>query len=562
MQHKELVRSGFWQADQKKPSLPEDLQERKKELEKKLHQLIIDSGLKPSDSTQSLLKKTKNHQHLSRKKEKKESRALWLQRLQRDIPYLGEDVSFGLSHQVSDSTRLTALSLPEFESPIALAEAMGVTLEELRFLAFNRKVSKTTHYQQFLVEKKSGGVRKISSPMPRLKKVQHWILKEILEKIPLHDAAHGFIKQRSIATNAQTHINKSIVINVDLQDFFPSIHYRRVKGVFVHLGYSEQLATILALLITEADTDQVEYDDTVFYVQTGERYLPQGAPTSPAMSNRLCLQMDKRLLGMANSLGFDYSRYADDLTFSTHSVDDSTVKKLLWRLEQIIIDEGFQIHPDKTRIMRKHQQQEVTGVVVNRQLSLDRKKLKRFRALLFQVETDGVEGKVWDNGKGTNLIASLKGYANYVYMIDKEKGTRFLNQLQRIENKYGHLSPKQPDNFSVEKTVSSVESASAEKENHGLDGCTGIHEKSLPVLSSNIAAKDSVSEKCVMGAKNEESEGFNHGDKEDFKLVADKRETSPQPQLSSEFLMNSRNMVAIFSVILLIILGVAGWLIF
>src|SRR5690606_31416208 len=118
--------------------------------------------------------------------------------------------------------------------------------------------------------KKTGGLRTISAPMPRLKRAQYWILSNILEPINLHGDAHGFVKQRSIVTNAQAHVGKDVVINIDLQDFFPTVSYPRVKGFFHQLGYSEHVATILALLCTEAETQEVELDGHTWFVSNGE----------------------------------------------------------------------------------------------------------------------------------------------------------------------------------------------------------------------------------------------------------------------------------------------------
>ena len=189
--------------------------------------------------------------------------------------------------------------------------------------------------------------------MPRLKRAQYWILGNILEKLPLHDTAHGFVNQRSIVTNAEPHVSADVVVNMDLKDFFPTVTYKRIKGVFCKLGYCEEVATVLALLCSEPEVDEVELDGETFYVARSERYLPQGAPTSPAISNLLCRNLDRRVFGASKKLEFTYTRYADDLTFSGTRKAAHQLRKLLWRVEQIVEDEGFVIHPDKTRIMRK-----------------------------------------------------------------------------------------------------------------------------------------------------------------------------------------------------------------
>jgi retron-type reverse transcriptase len=225
-----------------------------------------------------------------------------------------------------------------------------------------------------------------------------------------------------------------MVVNFDLQDFFPSISYKRVKGLFRSFGYSEAAATILGLLCTEPDVETVELDGQRYYVAQSDRHLPQGAPTSPMISNLLFRRCDRRLAGLADALGFTYTRYADDLTFSGSGDCVRQVCNLLKRTEAIIRHEGFALHPDKTRVLRNSQQQEVTGIVVNRKPNVDRETLKRFRALLFQIEKDGLEGKHWKHT--SNLLTSIHGFASFVAMVNPEKGAQFLEQVKRIRAKY------------------------------------------------------------------------------------------------------------------------------
>src|SRR6185436_2006127 len=122
-----------------------------------------------------------------------------------------------------------------------LAAAIGVSLGQLRFLAFAREVSTTTHYRRFTIPKRSGGVRVISAPRDRLKRAQHWILEQVLAPIAMADPAHGFVRGRSTVSNATPHVGAATVINVDLKDFFPTVTYPRVKGLFGKLGYSEEV---------------------------------------------------------------------------------------------------------------------------------------------------------------------------------------------------------------------------------------------------------------------------------------------------------------------------------
>jgi len=448
----EMKRLGFWERDSEKPTMAEHAIRERNELQQKLRQLGKDQRLY-QDPEQALkaLHKERKKAAMEKREETRQARnearfqraTRWHHTQKKLITFVGEGLSHGLKHVLSDEEKLKAQSLAVLHDSLALATAMGITLNELRFLVYQKEVSTLSHYQRFEFIKKSGGVRRISAPMPRLKRAQYWVLANILEPLVLHDAAHGFVPKRSIVSNAQPHVGKDIVINLDLKDFFPTVSYARVKGIFNNLGYSEHLATVLALLCTESDVQAVEMDLKTWYVANGERYLPQGAPTSPNLSNLICRKLDARLQGMADSLGFSYSRYADDVTFSANGTEDKTIQQLLWRCRGIIKDEGFVVHPDKTRIMRKHKKQEVTGIVVNDKLSVDRKTLKRFRALLFQLDKDGLEGKTW--GKG-NLISSIDGYANYVAMVNPEKGLPFQLAVAKIKLKYAQ--PVKPGKLS------------------------------------------------------------------------------------------------------------------
>jgi retron-type reverse transcriptase len=261
--------------------------------------------------------------------------------------------------------------------------------------------------------------------MPRLKSVQYWILENIFNKVAIHPAVHGFALQRSIISNAQPHIGKAVVVNIDVKDFFPSVHYKRVKGLLQQLGFSEKIAVILALLCTEAVTEEVTIDGQNYFVQKGNRVLPQGAPTSPAITNILCYKLDKRLQGLANKNQCSFTRYADDITFSFDNAQ-TNAQQLVWRIKKVLTDEGFTVHPDKIRIMRKGAHQEVTGIVVNEKAGIPRKKLRQFRAVLHQLKTKEASELKWGNG---NLASAVMGYANFVKMVKPAQGAGFQQQI-------------------------------------------------------------------------------------------------------------------------------------
>ena len=257
--------------------------------------------------------------------------------------------------------------LPPMDGPGALAEALGLTIPQLRRLAFHRDAAAVVHYRRFLIPKRSGGQRAIWAPLPQLKAAQRWVLQNVVERLPVHGAAHGFLTGRSTVTNAAEHMGSKAVLKVDLKDFFPTVTLPRVKGVFRKAGYREQVATLLALLCTESPREIVERDGKTWYVALGPRCLPQGAPTSPGITNTLCLRLDQRLTGLAARYGWRYTRYADDLTFSLplgHK-GKPNLGALLGLVRRVVGAEGFKVHPDKTRVSRSGGRQAVTGLVVN-----------------------------------------------------------------------------------------------------------------------------------------------------------------------------------------------------
>ena len=324
--------------------------------------------------------------------------------------------------------------LPALANPEALAEALGLSVAELRWMAYHRELASKIHYRRFTIPKKSGGERAIWAPLPKLKAAQRWILREIVEHLPVHGAAHGFLPGRSIQTNARVHTGAQLVVGLDLADFFPSASWRRVKGVFRHAGYREQVATLLALICTEAPREIIEHEGQTFFAALGPRCLPQGAPTSPALTNTLCLRLDRRLSGLAAKLGWRYTRYADDLTFSLPAASgeksnaEAQIGTLIGSVERIAVDEGFAVNRDKTRVLRPGDRQQVTGLVVNGEGEprVPRALRRTLRAAVHNLE----------NGKPVRpdeTLAKLVGYAAFVHLADPVEGRALLDRLRTLD---------------------------------------------------------------------------------------------------------------------------------
>ena len=364
--------------------------------------------------------------------EKKLKKVAWQAYKAHHIVYLGrhvywsDDTSADKWDIKDANNRLIENKLPLITKSHELATALNLSVPQLKGLCYHTDVAINLPYTYFTINKRNGSARQIGAPIPRLKFVQRWILDKILNNLTTHGAAHGFVRGKSIVTNAAVHSNSEILIKLDIKEFFPSVNWRRVKGVFRHAGYHEQIATLLALLCTEAPRQIVEQNGATFYVALADRALPQGAPTSPALTNIICLNLDRRLTGLADKLGLRYSRYADDLTFSL-PVNEATkqskaaknvnkdkknaehnplIGQLLGSVHKILREEGFSLNNDKTRIIRTGNQQSVTGMVVNDDGTprVPRQIKRRLRAAIHNLEKGGnlrAERSAWRRWSST-----------------------------------------------------------------------------------------------------------------------------------------------------------------
>lgn len=324
--------------------------------------------------------------------------------------------------------------LTEQDSVDKLAKALGMTISRLRWLTYHREVDTGTHYRRWQIPKRDGSMRTITAPKGHLKAAQRWALRNVWDKLPVHGAAHGFLTARSIVTNARIHAGADVIVKIDIQEFFPTITFRRVKGLLRKAGLSEQVATLLALLSTEPPRDVVVHRGKTVHVASGPRALPQGAPTSPAITNALCRRMDRRLSGLARLLGLKYTRYADDLTFSWKKAAPGSrapIGVLLRGATTILRAEGFRVHKKKTSVMRAGVRQAVTGLVVNHApgappARVQRDVVRKLRAAIKNRE-------LGRPGKGAETLDQLKGLAAFIHMADPARGRAFLDRLAALE---------------------------------------------------------------------------------------------------------------------------------
>jgi len=387
-----------------------------------------EQAVKQDQEQREVLKRQKKAEAEARKKKWTEDVA---RRKLTDIVFLGRGVSGGLADRRANVEQLQRLQLPVLASPQDVAQALGVSIPRLRWLAFHSEAAMVTHYVRFTIPKKSGGTRELSAPHHDLAQCQQWILANILEKIPVADSAHGFVPGRSTMTNAVLHVGRNVVVNVDLKDFFPTITFPRVKGIFQSLGYSPCASTILALLCTECPRRHVSYDKRVYLVATGTRALPQGACTSPALSNLVTRKFDARLGGIARKLGFTYTRYADDLTFSGAAELTKMTGYLLARIRHIAEDEHFAVNETKTRVQRPSMAQVVTGIVVNQRPNVPRKTMRRMRAILHRAKKEGLAAQ--NRNQDANFEARIGGMISYIHMVNPDKGKKMREAFDALE---------------------------------------------------------------------------------------------------------------------------------
>lgn len=415
---------GFWPAHRDLPPDPPDQASERTAIEKELLALARSGSLDEASIAKALRLERARRWEESKKRrlEKKklrearaaERRAAWRERKRGLVTHVGESLSAGLQNAVSDAEKLAATKLPVLHTAADLAAALGIELGRLRWLTYHRAGAALVHYRRYSIPKKTGGMRGISAPKPSLAKAQRWVFERIVGQLRVEPEAHGFVPSRSIVTNAAPHVGKRVVLNLDLEEFFPSVTWKRAKGLFMAIGYSEQVSTLLASLTTEPPRVEVDLDGRHLHVAIGARRLPQGACTSPAITNVLCRALDRRLAGLAGSFGFVYTRYADDLTFSSDSADK--VGALLGFIRRIVADEGFTEHAKKTRIMRRGRRQEVTGVVVNEKPSVAREEVRELRAILHNAGRHGFDSQNRKNHPA--FVEHLRGRIAFVAMVD------------------------------------------------------------------------------------------------------------------------------------------------
>ena len=321
--------------------------------------------------------------------------------------------------------------IPTITTLRELSTTLNLDLDDLGWLASR---GTTQHYNhRWLPKPKSGRFRLIESPKGLLKFAQRQILRRILAEIPPHDAACGFRTGCSVRDFVKCHTAKDIVIRIDLEDFFPSISATRILHLFLTAGYPEKIARTLTQLTTHATP---ALDLTEHSLTWPERrrlrtpHLPQGAPSSPALANLAAFRLDCRLDGLANAVGADYTRYADDLLFSGGTDFARRVNGFVTTASSIIIEEGFHPNHRKTRVMRQSQKQHAAGLVLNDTPNIDRRDFDRLKAILTNCVRHGPESQNRQNHR--DFAAHLSGRLAWIRYISPAKEAKLRALFDQI----------------------------------------------------------------------------------------------------------------------------------
>ena len=337
---------------------------------------------------------------------------------------------------MSDNTEPTALAAvtdakdqsaavdeqPKIDSRRDLARYIGIPLRDLAGVLY--EADRSRFYTVKTIPKASGGTRTLHAVSGGLKEVQRKALDKLQLDFPPSDRAHGFVPGRSIITNAIPHRRKKVVVKLDIVDFFPSICFARVFGMFQAppFRFGREAAMTLAQLAC---------------VPEHNGPLPQGGVLSPYVANVICRRMDQRLASIAREHRCNFTRYADDLTFSTNDVNRLDTDRLIAGVQEVVEREGFAINAAKTRVLRQSDRQIVTGIVVNDGLNVTRRYLRSLRAILHNIETDGIEAQLIKGGglkdrraSRLELVPDGDGY---------RLGKRTLTKEQAIERFLQHL---------------------------------------------------------------------------------------------------------------------------
>lgn len=306
----------------------------------------------------------------------------------------------------TNKIQLNLLGLPVIES----IDDLSVYTHISKYTIYQLSNYSEKHYNCFEIPKKSGKKRLICQPSRSLKGMQAWLLVNILNKLNVSESCKGFEKKTSIADNVRPHIEANTILNMDLKDFFPSINRFKVFNIFRAIGYNDLVCTLF--------TNLTVYKDS----------LPQGSPCSPKLANLVTWQLDKRIQGYVGKRGITYTRYADDLTFS--SLNPQNITRIIYRIDNIVEDEGLFVNKEKTRLTGLSRAKIVTGLILSKNsFGIGRKKYKILRAKIYSL-TKPTEQKNYE------LLNHVNGYLAFTKSVDMTRYNKAKKNIEDLKIKY------------------------------------------------------------------------------------------------------------------------------
>lgn len=332
--------------------------------------------------------------------------------------------------------KLNAKELPVIFDRMHLAFLLLMDIHEL--LHYMRKTS--NYYKYFAIKKRRGGLRRIIAPYSDLRRIQVWIKECILDKIKQPYYVTAFAKGRNILKNAQIHEGKKYILKLDIADFFESIGFKQVYSAFCRMGYTSDVSSCLAMLCTskinEYKYSQLEEQKEIQALfdelrWKNEAFLIQGAPTSPALANIICYRMDRRIIGLSKGIKFNYSRYADDMTFSA---DNKYDLPKIGMVKRIVESEGFHLNEDKTELLHTGNRQIVTGLLVDGRVRVPGKYKKDLQRHIHFCKKYG--GREHFNRIAPGLAFGkewLEGRIRYVYSIEPDVAKKLWSDFEEID---------------------------------------------------------------------------------------------------------------------------------
>lgn len=298
------------------------------------------------------------------------------------------------------------LGLPAIQSVDDFSEIIHIS----KYTIYQLSIHSEKYYKTYTIPKRSGKLRTICQPSKKLKGLQSWILVNILNKLKVSSSCKGFEKGSSTADNALPHKGANAILTLDLTDFFPTVKRYQVYNIFKTVGYNKTIATILTNICTYQGS------------------LPQGSPCSPKLANLSVWTLDLRIQGYVGKRGINYTRYADDLSFS--GLSPAKVVKILPMIKTIIQDENFEVNPSKTRVAGSARAKTVTGLIVTDEgIGIGKTKYKNLRSKIHHLTFESEQ-------LNTKLFFEVGGWLSYLNSVDKKRLMKASNYIRELTDKY------------------------------------------------------------------------------------------------------------------------------